>query len=78
LMIGGTIGILGIIGGMIYLINELATMQNYGTPYLTPYAPRTIKDLKDGVFMQPIYKMTTRPKSLIDKNEVRIKNERND
>ncbi|MDD3397078.1 MAG: spore germination protein [Clostridia bacterium] len=75
LIIGGTIGILGIIGGMIYIINELATMQNYGTPYLTPYAPRTVKDLKDGVFMQPIYKMTTRPKSLIDKNEVRIKDE---
>lgn len=69
LIIGGTIGILGIVGGMIYLINELATMYNYGSPYLSPYAPRIKNDLKDGLIMQPIYKLRTQPKSLINEDK---------
>lgn len=63
---------------MIYIINELATMQKYDTPYLSPYAPRTPEDLKDGILMQPFYQMKTRPKSLIYKNKIRIEDERND
>ena len=78
LLIGGTIGILGIIGGLVYTINVLATMQKYDSSYLSPYAPRTPKDLKDGVLMNPLFKMKTRPENFIYNNEVRIKDERND
>lgn len=78
LLIGGTVGILGIMGGIIYIINELATMQKYDSPYLAPYAPRTPKDLKDGILMKPLFQMKTRPTNLIYKDAIRIKNERND
>lgn len=73
LFIGGTIGMLGIVGALIYLINEMATIDNYGTPYLAPYAPRIKEDLKDGVFKKPITQLETRPKSIKNDNKVRLK-----
>ncbi|MDD3232332.1 MAG: spore germination protein, partial [Clostridia bacterium] len=75
LIIGGTVGILGIIGAMIYIMNEMATFQRYNVPYLSPYAPRIKGDLKDGIIMQPISKMTMRPKSLNVKNKKRASEE---
>jgi len=75
LIIGGTVGVLGIVGVMIYVTNEMATLQRYNVPYLSPYAPRIKSDLKDGVFMQPISKMTMRPKSLNVKNKKRASEE---
>lgn len=78
LIIGGTVGILGVIGGVIYIINELATMQSYDTPYLSPYAPRVNKDLKDGIIIQPFHEMKTRPKSLLYKKRIKVKDEGND
>ena len=73
LLIGGTIGMLGIVGALIYIINEMATIDNYGTPYLAPYAPRIKEDLKDGVFKKSIVNMETRPKSIKNDNKIRLK-----
>ncbi|MDD4816264.1 MAG: spore germination protein [Clostridia bacterium] len=76
LLIGGTIGILGIVGTLVFLVDEMATINNYGVPYLSPYAPRIKQDLKDGVFKKSTIEMNTRPKSLNNKNVVRLKNDR--
>lgn len=73
LLIGGTIGILGIVGLSIYLINYMASLSNFGSPYLAPYAPRIKQDLKDGLVKKEQNKMRTRPKSLNVKNKVRSK-----
>ena len=73
LILGGTVGILGVVGFMIYLINENAVNEKYGVPYLAPYAPRIKNDLKDGIFMKSITSMKTRPKSLSNKNLLKIK-----
>lgn len=64
LIIGGTIGILGIVGGLIYFANHLATYNQYGTSYLAPYAPRKEKDLKDGLIKKAQPKSTAKPESL--------------
>jgi spore germination protein KA len=42
----------------IYLCNK----ESFGIPYLTPFSPLTIEDLKDTVIMVPIWAMFTRPK----------------
>ncbi len=71
LLIGGTLGLLGIIGGMVYFVNYLNTMNQFHTPNLAPYAPRIKGDLKDGIIMQPITRMKTRPISLPGKDKQR-------
>lgn len=73
LIIGGTIGILGIVGLLIYFINELATLNQFGTSYLAPYAPRKSGDLKDGLIKKQVIKMINRPQSIKNRNKVRQK-----
>ena len=76
LIIGGTVGILGIVGATLYFVHELATLNQYGTSYLAPYAPRTPADLKDGLILKPLPKMTRRPESIRTQNKTRQKNRR--
>ena len=76
LLIGGTVGILGIVGVMLYFVHELATLNQYGTSYLAPYAPRKPRDLKDGLIKKPVNKMQNRPDSIPTKNKTRQNNRR--
>ena len=72
-VLGATLGIFGIMCGVIYIINYVNTINYYGTPYLAPYAPKIESDLKDAMFKKPIPKMINRPKSLNPKNLIRQK-----
>ncbi|MBR2433574.1 MAG: spore germination protein [Clostridia bacterium] len=73
LIVGGTVGMLGIVGLVLYFVLKLATLDQFGTSYLAPYAPRKKSDLKDGLFTKPIYKMTNRPQSIRGTNKTRQK-----
>lgn len=73
IILGGSLGLAGLITGMIYFINYLNSIDSYGTPYLAPYSPRIPKDLKDGVFKSPVTDMKRRPKAFRSKNKVRLK-----
>ena len=73
LILGGSLGIFGIIGGMIYIINYLNSIDSYGAPYLAPYSPRVQPDLKDGLIKQSIIKMNKRPMSFSVEDRVRQK-----
>src|SRR5699024_3699075 len=48
IILGGSLGILGIVSGFIYVVNYLNTLDDYHTPYMAPYAPRIKDDLQDG------------------------------
>lgn len=50
IILGGSLGILGVLGGIIYFIMYFNTLDSYDTPYLVPYSPRIKRDLKDGIF----------------------------
>lgn len=73
ILIGGSLGLVGIISGMVYIINYLCNMDSYGSSYLAPYAPKIDEDLKDGMFKKSIVDMKERPKSIKNKNKVRLK-----
>lgn len=73
LLLGATVGLLGIIGGMIYIINYLTTLNDFNTPYLAPYAPHVEDDLKDGLKMKPLTAMEKRPKSISNINHRRLR-----
>lgn len=63
-ILGSTVGIFGIVGGVIYFINYINTLNYYETPYLAPYAPKIREDLKDGLFKKPLISMKNSPRSL--------------
>lgn len=73
LLLGGTVGIFGIIGGIIFFINHLSSFNSYGAPYLAPFAPYIKNDKKDAIFKVPIDEMRTRPKSIKNTNPIKLK-----
>ncbi len=74
IILGGSMGMLGVFAGNFYILNYLCSIDSYGAPYLAPYAPRVQNDLKDGFIKEPLTCMTTRPKSFSNENEIRQKN----
>ena len=77
LLIGGTLGLLGIVGAMVYFVSYMSSLNEYDTPFLSPYAPRVKEDLKDALHRTPVEKMKKRPKSIKNTDKIRgIQNER--
>ena len=63
LVIGASLGLLGLIGGMLYFLNYANSVENFHTPYLAPFSPFILSDNKDALLKVPLDKMKTRPKS---------------
>lgn len=68
------LGLFGMIAVLAVTLCYLASMQNYGAPYLAPYAPRISTDLKDGMLKAAGKDMTTRPLSFPNRNRTRQNN----
>lgn len=71
LFLGGSLGIIGLTTGAIYIVNYLNTIDSFGTPYLAPYSPKISSDLKDALLVKSIHKMNKRPKSFSPKQKER-------
>lgn len=55
------LGLLGLILGVIVILNHLLTLRSFGVPYLSPLAPLKRRELKDVLWRAPHWKMNTRP-----------------
>ncbi|MBQ7642275.1 MAG: spore germination protein, partial [Clostridia bacterium] len=73
LIIAGSIGVYGIILLCAIMLCYLTSLDNYGTPYIAPYAPLIANDLQDGFSMKNIIDMKKRPEALRSPNKVRRK-----
>lgn len=73
LALGAMFGLMGIIAGMMYVVNYMSKLTEYTAPYLAPYAPKKFGDLKDGVFKKPLINMKNRPESFYTQNKRRLK-----
>lgn len=73
LLVSTVLGFVGIAILFIMLVSYLAGLDNYGTPYLAPYAPRVNPDLKDGFLKVPTIDMQKRPYSIATDNQTRQK-----
>lgn len=71
LLIGASLGLMGLIGGMIYFLAYANTVENFHTPYLAPFSPFILSDNKDGILKVPLGKMETRPESFANDKEER-------
>jgi len=61
ILLAGTLGLLGIMLGVIAIIVHLCTLRSFGVPYLSPMAPMKFRDMKDVLIRAPWWKLKTRP-----------------
>jgi spore germination protein KA len=64
LVLASSIGLLGILLANISLLIHLCTITSFDVPYLSPFTPVSVTDLKDAVFRVPMWAMFTRPRDL--------------
>ena len=70
-LLGGLMGLLGVIVSTLVLIIYLASMQDYKTPFLAPFAPDIPADRQDAIAQIPVPKMKKRPRSIPNVNDER-------
>ncbi|WP_079908750.1 spore germination protein [Paenibacillus sp. 32352] len=61
IVLGGTLGMLGVMFGIIAVAIHLCMLRSYGVPYLSPFAPFEASEMKDTAIRAPRWKMTMRP-----------------
>ncbi|ASN05766.1 spore germination protein [Virgibacillus necropolis] len=61
IILAGSLGLLGIMLGIITIIVHLCTLRSFGVPYLSPMAPMKFRDMKDVLIRAPWWKLNTRP-----------------
>nr|WP_090892574.1 spore germination protein [Evansella caseinilytica] len=61
IILAGSLGLLGIMLGVIAIVVHLCSLRSFGMPYLGPLAPLQLKDIKDVLMRAPRWKMDTRP-----------------
>lgn len=73
MMLAATLGLFGIIAGLIALLIHLSGLRSFGIPYLLPLAPFIPSDHKDAFVRVPWWAMVLRPKLIGKKNPKRQK-----
>lgn len=71
LFLASTMGIFGIIVGLLILLIHLASLRSFGVPYLSPYTPLSLENWKDSFIKLPAWFIFKRPAFLEPENLVR-------
>ncbi|QRG65084.1 spore germination protein [Brevibacillus choshinensis] len=61
MLLAGTLGLLGIMLGIILVVVHLCSLRSFGVPYLSPIGPLKVGELKDTLIRAPWWMMDTRP-----------------
>ncbi|MDX5475799.1 MAG: spore germination protein [Bacillaceae bacterium] len=73
MILAGTIGLYGIMIGLLLLVTHLCSLRSFGYPYLAPFAPFIPEDQKDGLFRFPLWAKTKRPRLVSQKRPDKMK-----
>lgn len=71
LLAASTLGFYGIGLVVLLLLLHLSNLRSFGMPYLKPFAPLYLKDMKDTLLRAPHWMMRDRPQKLSSNNPVR-------
>lgn len=74
--VGASLGTYGILIATIVITTYVASFENFGVPYLSPFAPLVPRDLKDSIIKLSMVDAKERTSSLGLKNKVRIRYEK--
>ncbi|WP_139491578.1 spore germination protein [Brevibacillus dissolubilis] len=72
IILAGTLGLFGIVFGLMMIAINLTGMRTLGVPYLAPVAPMTPSGLKDLLIRAPFWLMNRRPPQSVKENEIRV------
>lgn len=71
MLLAGSLGLFGILAGLVPILVHLVSLQTFGVPYLLPAAPFKLQDMKDLVLRFPWWSMRTRPAYFSHRNPIR-------
>lgn len=71
LLLGASIGLYGVVAGTIIMIAHMCTLRSFGTPYLSPISPVSLRELGDSAIRLPIWLLKYRPKSIVGRDSKR-------
>jgi hypothetical protein len=62
ILLAGTLGLLGIMLGLLVILTHMATLRSFGVSYLSPMAPMLGREMKDVLVRAPWWKLNMRPR----------------
>lgn len=65
MLLAATLGLFGVVTGLLAMLIHMAGLRSFGVPYLTPLAPLKVSDLKDTLVRAPWWAMRKRPSELV-------------
>ena len=71
MLFSATLGLFGLMTGILLLLIHLLSLRSFGAPYLSPIAPLNPSELKDVLVRAPWWEMDTRPREFAKDNWVR-------
>jgi spore germination protein len=71
-------GLYGFILGLFLIGGHLSALKSFGVPFLAPFAPLSIKDLRDTLFRHSLLGMHWRPEHLKTQDQTRMQDLRTD
>ncbi|MBB6637421.1 spore germination protein [Cohnella thailandensis] len=71
MLLAGTLGLFGIMSGLMVLLIHLVSLKSFGVPYMTPLAPIVWGNMKDVWVRVPWPLMKTRPIAHFQRNKIR-------
>ncbi|MGB9803627.1 spore germination protein, partial [Desulfofundulus sp.] len=69
--LAATLGIFGVMIGLLLILVHMASLRSFGIPYLAPLAPLHTGDLKDVLVRAPLWAMGERPSELAKDDSIR-------
>ncbi|WP_042208796.1 spore germination protein [Paenibacillus durus] len=73
MFLAGTLGLYGVLLGVLFILIHMARLRSFGVPYLSPLAPLHISDLKDALVRVPWWGMIKRSTESSKNNIRRMK-----
>ncbi|MFC0216488.1 spore germination protein [Paenibacillus chartarius] len=71
MLLAGTLGLYGILAGLVPTLVHLISLRTFGVPYFLPIAPFMPSNMKDLLVRMPWWKMQTRPAMIAGDNQTR-------
>ncbi|QWU16130.1 spore germination protein KA [Paenibacillus sophorae] len=73
MILAGTLGLYGVLLGVLFILIHMARLRSFGVPYLSPLAPMHASDLKDALVRVPWWGMVRRSTETSKNNPRRMK-----
>jgi len=63
ILAASVLGGIGIVFGLMIILIHLCSLRSFGVPYLAPFAPLIVRDLKDSIVRVPWWALNKRPRT---------------